>query len=31
MSLQTGSIWSCATADAKHLVVKVTDSVAGPF
>ena len=25
------STWSCATADAKHLVVKVTDSVPGPF
>ena len=25
------STWSCATADAKHLVVKVTHLVPGPF
>ena len=30
-TLQTESTWFCATADAKHLVVKVTDSVPGPF
>ena len=30
-TLQTVSTWFCATADAKHLVVKVTHSVPGPF
>ena len=30
-TLQTESTWSCATADAKHLVVMVTDSVPDPF
>ena len=30
-TLQTESTWSCATADTKHLVVKVTHSVPGPF
>ena len=29
--LQAESTWSCATADAKNLVVKVTHSVTGPF
>ena len=30
-TLQTESTWSCATADAKKLVVKVTHSVPGLF
>ena len=30
-TLQTESTWSCATANARHLVVKVTQSVPGPF
>ena len=30
-TLQTESRWSCATADAKTLVVKVTHSVPGHF
>ena len=30
-TLQTESAWSCATADAKNLVVKITHSVPGPF
>ena len=30
-TLQAESTWSCATADAKNLVVKVTHSVPGPF
>ena len=30
-TLQTESTWSCATADAKNLFVKVTDLVPGPF
>ena len=29
--LQTESTWSCAAADAKNLVVKVTHLVPGPF
>ena len=30
-TVQTESTWSCTTADAKHLVVKVTPSVLCPF
>ena len=30
-TLQTESTWNCATANAKHLVVKVTHLVPGPF
>ena len=30
-TLQTESTWSCATADAKKLVDKVTHSVPDPF
>ena len=30
-TLQTESAWSCATADAKHLVVMATHSAKGPF
>ena len=30
-TVQTASTWSCATADAKHLVAKVTHLVPCPF
>ena len=30
-TLQTESTWSCAAADAKHLVIKATHSVSDPF
>ena len=30
-TLQAESTWSCETADAKNLVIKVTHSVLDPF
>ena len=30
-TFQTESTWSCVSADAKHLVVKVTHSIPGSF
>ena len=30
-TFQTESAWHCTTADAKHLIFKVTHSVPGPF